>query len=335
MKIAKITYPRVKPDLYVITDQGTVINTVLMRPMSYEVDKDGYFRVTLTCDDGKSRHFSVARLVAWQFCDHTDPDRNQVNHMNGEKKYNFASNLEWVTSAENTRHAVCNHLRDIRGDHNGNSKYSEEFVRSVCERYQNGDMPIDIYNDYYPNEPIRYQSQHNFYAFLYRLKRREAWPHVVKDYVYDTQTSRHDPSVKKFMPRPDSRYNEDDVRWICEKLEDGFSVSEIVQSLLNGARENFIDYDATRLRDIVGSIRRGNMWVNISREYDFSSETERISLDEYSTIFKDLIDKGFNHNQIIEIVSMKYHKSRRHIGRILSNFESFVNVDGTPVNVTI
>ena len=49
--------------------------------------------------------FPVHRLVAYYFCTREFFDRTQVDHIDGNPTNNHASNLEWVTPAENYRRA--------------------------------------------------------------------------------------------------------------------------------------------------------------------------------------------------------------------------------------
>lgn len=59
--------------------------------------------------DGKSKRFYVHRLVAQTFIENPDnlPD---VNHINGNPLDNRVENLEWITKADNLRHAFENNL---------------------------------------------------------------------------------------------------------------------------------------------------------------------------------------------------------------------------------
>lgn len=70
--------------------------------------KKGYLRVELW--KGNARHSArIHRLVASAFVPnpHGKPD---VNHIDGNKQNNRASNLEWVTPKENNAHAESNGL---------------------------------------------------------------------------------------------------------------------------------------------------------------------------------------------------------------------------------
>lgn len=69
-----------------------------------------YARVRLY-KNGKSKDLVVHRLVAEAFI--PNPERKpQVNHIDGNKRNNSVSNLEWCTQAENNRHAIDNGLQN-------------------------------------------------------------------------------------------------------------------------------------------------------------------------------------------------------------------------------
>lgn len=63
----------------------------------------GYLKIGLS-KNNKRMYFRVNRLVAESFV--PNPDNNpHVNHKNGIKEDNRASNLEWVSISENLKHA--------------------------------------------------------------------------------------------------------------------------------------------------------------------------------------------------------------------------------------
>lgn len=63
-----------------------------------------YPAVQLSIKGQRYKNFSIHRLVAAAFIDNPD-QKEQVNHIDGDKTNNHADNLEWVTGSENALHA--------------------------------------------------------------------------------------------------------------------------------------------------------------------------------------------------------------------------------------
>lgn len=91
--------------LYEISNLGRILSKVRKKPKfmsNKRFDKDGYVMVDLT-KDGKIYKNKVHRLVAQAFIPNID-NKPMVNHINGVKNDNKASNLEWLTNSENLLH---------------------------------------------------------------------------------------------------------------------------------------------------------------------------------------------------------------------------------------
>ena len=71
-----------------------------------------HYQMVRLCKDGKTKNMKVHRLVAEAFVSNPD-NKPQVNHIDGNKDNNCASNLEWVTNSENQIHARNNGLNPI------------------------------------------------------------------------------------------------------------------------------------------------------------------------------------------------------------------------------
>ena len=69
-----------------------------------QYEMDGYLNVGLY-KDGKQKKFRVHRLVAQAFITNLE-NKPYINHIDGDRKNNCVSNLEWCTQRENVIHAI-------------------------------------------------------------------------------------------------------------------------------------------------------------------------------------------------------------------------------------
>lgn len=112
-----------------VSDQGRVKS--LLRDgkiLKATPDKKGYLRLRVTIDRRK-HSFKVHRLVAMAFVENPG-GKPQVNHINGDKTDNRACNLEWVSNAENARHAIRTGLWEtvIEGSRRENNRRKRKIV---------------------------------------------------------------------------------------------------------------------------------------------------------------------------------------------------------------
>lgn len=85
---------------YAVSTWGNVKNIETEYVMAQEETKKGYLRIKLYDVNGRKKNCKVHRLVAKAFIDNPGK-KQQVNHIDGNKKNNSVSNLEWVTDEEN------------------------------------------------------------------------------------------------------------------------------------------------------------------------------------------------------------------------------------------
>lgn len=94
---------------YSVNDTGQVYSHKSHKVMSTYYNNNGYEMIKLSGGDRK--HFLIHRLVAKAFCDGY-ADGLVVNHIDGNRQNNVATNLEWCTTLENIHDTMR------RGTHN-------------------------------------------------------------------------------------------------------------------------------------------------------------------------------------------------------------------------
>lgn len=119
--------------LYSISSKGNIYSwhsghSILLKPTNHN-GKEPYYYVSL-CKNGKVKKQLVHRLVAMTFI--PNPDKKlQVNHIDGNVHNNHINNLEWVTNAENTKHAYVHRLRSKKVIWINDGKHIMS-LRSMC-----------------------------------------------------------------------------------------------------------------------------------------------------------------------------------------------------------
>lgn len=95
---------------YMVSSDGTIFTTpnryngYSSRPIKGRLTHNGYLRMTLH-SGGQGRQIQMHIVVASTYLDNPD-GLPTVNHKNGNKLDNRVENLEWMTHAQNTHHAV-------------------------------------------------------------------------------------------------------------------------------------------------------------------------------------------------------------------------------------
>jgi len=121
-----------------------------------------YYSVDL-CKSGEIKRHLIHRIIATAFHENVE-NKEQVNHINGNKLDNSVNNLEWVTRSENQLHSIRIGLRHTRGENNSQCKLTSEQV-------------IEIRNSKERNKDIA--KKYNIsYATVCDIQRRRSWAHI-------------------------------------------------------------------------------------------------------------------------------------------------------------
>lgn len=105
-------------------------------PFLKDANLRGYRMVMLCKGDGtKPKSALIHRLVALAFLGEPPPvKRPTVNHKNMDKADNRVENLEWLSHADNNRHAQPS-IKHCKGIDKPSNKLTEDQVREIRKRY--------------------------------------------------------------------------------------------------------------------------------------------------------------------------------------------------------
>jgi hypothetical protein len=116
---------------YQISDTGLVRNSkTLQIKKSVAGGTSAYLMTSIYIKDGKRKNHLVHRLVAKYFVDNPH-NKEQVNHIDGDKLNNSYDNLEWVTPKENMKHAFESGLYKKFNNQTYKGKFGSEHNRSI------------------------------------------------------------------------------------------------------------------------------------------------------------------------------------------------------------
>lgn len=121
---------------YECSNEGHIRNKKTKHVLKeFDSCRDGYLRTQF---DGKTQ--TIHRVIAKAFLPQ-DETKSYVNHIDGNKKNNNVSNLEWCTFSENIKHAYDNNLIIKRkGEYNGRHILTLDDVIHIRKIYKAGDI---------------------------------------------------------------------------------------------------------------------------------------------------------------------------------------------------
>lgn len=171
-----ITYPGVKPNFYKITNTGKIYNIKNGNEMKSYVDGKGYNRVQLQSTKTNRKRLDVAlhRLICWEYNGPYSDNKNQVNHLDGNKSNNNPNNLEWCTNSENIKHAIENGLLII----NRRYEYDNDTIALACDLILLGLTNMEITCYIYNGIDINSEEQCNFLSTLMCIRRGKSYSNI-------------------------------------------------------------------------------------------------------------------------------------------------------------
>lgn len=232
MKISQIA----NASMYTIYEDGRIFSKYVNRFITPILDrKVGYYRIALKLDSGGKSHFLVHRLLAIHFIPNPE-NKEEVNHIDGNKLNNSINNLEWVTRNENMAHAHKLKLRDNSGEGNPINILSEQDVLDIYNSLIDGARVSDLALKYNVSQPT-----------IADIKAKRNWQYLLEDL----------PSIQHKAKR--QSLSESTVRWICEQLQSGVRICDILRISTNKNITEKSIYD----------IKRRLTFKYISCEYSF------------------------------------------------------------------
>lgn len=189
-----------------VYEDGRMYSDKTNKFIKHTPKEDGYL---LCWVGGKLQR--VHRVVAETFLTNSETYGLDVNHIDGNKKNNHISNLEWCTRSHNIRHAHTLGLNKCRLENHFNAIYTNEFVHSVCKRMEEGYRNIDIVREFNVTKD-----------WISSVRTGKLWSEISSNYAVN--------------PRRNIRLSKATVLKICRLLEEGVSVTRLTTPPYNFAK---------------------------------------------------------------------------------------------------
>lgn len=221
--------PRIKP-YYYISNHGRIYSTQVNNGQggikNTVTNYAGYERVSFIRYGATMKNMGVHRVEMLTFEPRVDSDNLQVNHINGDKLYNYyPENLEWCTDQENKIHAFSTGLmKPLLGENSGNATHTEEQIRKICEGLEKG-LSIEDCTIY-----AGLENTTNNRKYVSRIKRKDVWQHVSDEYNIPEESYGMKPT-----------FSNEEVLHIRSMMDSGLTDREIIDLLMPNLDKPILD----------------------------------------------------------------------------------------------
>lgn len=158
---------------YMVSNKGRIFSLKTNSFMEGTHNTSGYVRIKLRDSEGKQHIKPKHRIVAESFCKN-DENKPYVNHIDGNKDNNHPSNLEWVTSKENTQHAIETGLIYTIGEKSHFASIDEEKAHKICQLIEQGELSLKEIS----------KRLNVGYDCVKKIKNGKSWKHVSNQYNF-------------------------------------------------------------------------------------------------------------------------------------------------------
>ena len=272
-----IILPMVDPNAYQISSWGRVYSNI-SRMFLTTAERSGYYCVTLMTIDDQRLQIDVHRLVAMAFIPRYNVYQDTVNHIDGVKKNNVVTNLEWVTQQQNVEHGLLLELSSNK------INPTDKDIHFICKSLQEGKSFDEIVHVLIQGNP-KYDKDY-ISSIVAAIRHKRYRTDISKLYNIDHNNS-----------HSTANYTISDIHKICGMLQAGTSI-ECLMKEFGVSEENRVDFQM-----YISKICRKLIFKGISDQYiiqypeGMHPKTTRLNDEQIAKII-ECLKQGKNSREI-------------------------------------
>ena len=238
MLFTYIHYKDIIPNRYLITSDGDVFNVITGKKLSGNNpdNEKGYIRIALKTTSGQFKKFPLHVLVINSFSD--EIPKEEVNHINGNKRDPSLANLEYTSRLENAYHAKIHNLYRS-GEDIYRSNFTNDEVHKICHLMELGYSISEIINIM--------QFPDSYLKSLTDILHKKSWIRISSLYNID--------------------YNR--VHYKVYEYSDLCEISRLIASNMKPRYicALFPQYDEVKLKKVIKKMRQKKLYRSITKAY--------------------------------------------------------------------